>query len=177
MRQHVFEVFWRSHGFTPKKWRWTFVLTSFDIELVPKSGQDNVVIDALSRREEHDPKGDLPRRNRSGEENLSWIRARQRSGHHSRKGWKWLLPLGFDWVSTKFRFICPKGHLSWHCSKGNMTTPWQVIEVWNEPLALWRRSINGQTWNKTPTTLVKLVWHANNIEPRSWSGWDCWDCC
>ena len=37
---------------TPKQWRWTDVLACFNVDLIHKSGRDNVVPDALSRRQE-----------------------------------------------------------------------------------------------------------------------------
>ena len=37
---------------TPKQWRWVDVLASFNVNLIYKSERDNVVLDALSRRQE-----------------------------------------------------------------------------------------------------------------------------
>ena len=36
---------------TPKEWRWTDVLACFNVDLIYKPGRDNVVPDALSRRQ------------------------------------------------------------------------------------------------------------------------------
>ena len=36
---------------TPKQWRWTDVLACFNVDLIQKPGRDNVVLDALSRRQ------------------------------------------------------------------------------------------------------------------------------
>ena len=37
---------------TPKQWRWADVLACFNVDLIHKPGRDNVVPDALSRRQE-----------------------------------------------------------------------------------------------------------------------------
>ena len=37
---------------TPKQWRWADVLACFNVDLIHKSGRDNMVPDALSRRQE-----------------------------------------------------------------------------------------------------------------------------
>ena len=37
---------------TPKQWRWADVLACFNVHLIYKPGRDNVVPDALSRRQE-----------------------------------------------------------------------------------------------------------------------------
>ena len=37
---------------TPKQWQWADVLACFNVDLIHKPGRDNVVPDALSRRQE-----------------------------------------------------------------------------------------------------------------------------
>ena len=43
---------WGVPKFTPKQWRWADVLACFNVDLIHKLGRDNVVPDALSRRQE-----------------------------------------------------------------------------------------------------------------------------
>ena len=141
---------------TPKQWRWADVLACFNVDLIHKPGRDNVVPDALSRRQElqiiFTGESSLMRKIREGyqddeesKKTLDTLRLGKKLEHFR-------LERGVVWFKQK-RMLVPKGKLRLALLKG--------VLRWSGGGASWRETNFGRVGEEL--LLAKLAGRRGTI--------------